>query len=166
MQGGPHDHINAAKAVAFGEALRPDFKLYARQIVKNAKALADELMAQGVKLVTNGTDNHLVVIDLRTKGLTGKGKDLQHSLDEAGITVNKNTVPYEPSSPFYPSGLRMGTPALTTRGMKDGEMKDIARWIAKVIDNHHDEKMLAKIREEVKELCKQFPLYPGLSILK
>lgn len=166
MQGGPHDHVNAAKAVAFGEALKPDFKEYAKQIVRNAKALSEELMSLGIKLVTNGTDNHLMVIDLRPKGLTGKGKEMQHAMDEAGITLNKNTVPYEPSSPFNPSGLRLGTPALTTRGMKESEMKEIARWIAKAIDHYEDHSVLEKIRLEVMELCKRFPLYPNLDILK
>jgi glycine hydroxymethyltransferase len=166
MQGGPHDHVNAGKAVAFGEALKPDFENYARQIVKNAKALAEELMANGVKLVTNGTDNHLMVIDLRPKGLTGKGKELQHAMDEVGITLNKNTVPYEPSSPFNPSGLRLGTPAITTRGLKESDMKVIGKSIATVLDNYQDTARLEKVRQDILELCKQHPLYPGLSILK
>ncbi|MHA1873326.1 MAG: serine hydroxymethyltransferase, partial [Candidatus Heimdallarchaeaceae archaeon] len=126
LQGGPHDNTTAAKAVALGEALKPEFKDYALQIVKNAKALADELMSLGIKLVTNGTDNHLILIDLRPEGLTGQGKLIQNALDAAGITVNKNTVPYEPSTPFNPSGIRLGTPAITTRGMKESEMKVIA----------------------------------------
>ncbi len=166
MQGGPHDHVNAAKAVAFGEALQLDFKGYAEQIVKNAKVLAEELMTNGVKLVTDGTDNHLMVIDLTPNGLMGKGKDLQNALDAAGITLNKNTIPYEPSSPFYPSGLRLGTPALTTRGMKESEMKVIGKAIATVISSHQDKAVLEKVRGDVLELCKQFPLYPELGILK
>ncbi|MHA1583866.1 MAG: serine hydroxymethyltransferase, partial [Promethearchaeota archaeon] len=133
LQGGPHDHVNAGKAVAFGEALRPEFKVYAAQIVKNAKALADDLMALDIKLVSNGTDNHLILIDMRPDGLTGEGKLIQNALDAAGITVNKNTVPYEPSTPFNPSGIRLGTPAITTRGMKESEMQVIAEGIAKVI---------------------------------
>jgi glycine hydroxymethyltransferase len=166
LQGGPHDHVNAAKAVAFGEALKPDFKEYAEQIVKNAKALADELMALGIKLVTNGTDNHLILIDLTTKDLTGKGKEVQFALDDAGITVNKNTIPYEPSSPFHPSGIRLGTPAVTTRGMKGSEMKVIAKGMATVIDNVDDKEKIAKVKQDILELTKQFPLYPGLGILK
>ena len=165
LQGGPHDHITAAKAVAFGEALKPDFKTYSQQIVKNAKAMADELMAHGVKLVTNGTDNHLMLIDLRLKKLTGKGKEVQNAMDEAGITLNKNTVPYDQASPFNPSGLRLGTPAVTTRGMKESEMKIIAQSIAKVIDNYENKSVLKKVRQDILELCKGFPLYPGLDIL-
>jgi glycine hydroxymethyltransferase len=166
LQGGPHDHVNAAKAVAFGEALKPEFKDYAKQIVKNAKAMADELMAQGIKLVTDGTDNHLLLIDLRPSDLTGKGKLVQNALDEAGITVNKNTVPYEPASPFNPSGIRLGTPAVTTRGMKEAEMKVIASGMARVIKAPEDKAVLGKVRKEILELTKQFPLYPGMSILK
>lgn len=166
LQGGPHDHVTAAKAVAFGEALKPDFKDYAKQIVRNAKAMADELMAQGIKLVTDGTDNHLMLIDLRPKNLIGKGKEIQNAMDEAGITLNKNTVPYEPASPFNPSGLRLGTPAVTTRGMKESEMNVIAGCIAKVIDGYEDKKVLKKARQDILELCKEFPLYPGLDILE
>ena len=166
LQGGPHDHVNAAKAVAFGEALKPEFKDYAKQIKKNAKAMADELMAQGIKLVTNGTDNHLVLIDLRPSNLTGKGKLVQNSLDEANITANKNTVPYEPASPFNPSGMRLGTPAVTTRGMKESEMKVIAKGISDVIKAPEDKAVIEKVKKSILELTKQFPLYPGLSILK
>jgi glycine hydroxymethyltransferase len=166
LQGGPHDHINAAKAVAFGEALKPEFKDYAKQIVKNAKAIADELMAQAIKLVTNGTDNHLVLIDMRPSGLTGKGKEIQHSLDEANITVNKNTVPYEPASPFNPSGIRLGTPAVTTRGMKESEMKVIAQGIARVINSKGDLKVCQEVKQNILELTREFPLYPNLGILK
>jgi glycine hydroxymethyltransferase len=166
IQGGPHDHVIAAKAVAFGEALQPDFKDYAKQIVKNAKAMADELMSQGLDLVSNGTDNHLVLIKLTTKGLTGKAKEVQDALEKAEIFVNKNTIPYEPGSPFHPSGLRLGTPAITTRGMKENEMKEIARCIARVIDNYTDEKVLQKVKQDILELCNQFPLYPGFDILR
>ena len=137
-----------------------------KQIVKNAKALADELMALDTKLVTNGTDNHLILIDLRPEDLIGKGGPIQNALDEAGITVNKNTVPYEPSSPFHPSGLRLGTPAITSRGMKESEMKVIAEGISKVIKSKGDAEVSEKVRENILELTKQFPLYPGLSILK
>ncbi len=166
MQGGPHDNVNAAKAVAFGEALKPDFKDYSKQIVKNAKALAEELMANGIKLVTDGTDNHLMLIDLRPNGGEGKGKDFQNAFDETGITINKNTIPYEPSSPFHPSGIRLGTPAVTTRGMKESEMKIIGKEIAKVINNYKDKAVLKKVKAEILELCKEFPLYPNLGILK
>ena len=166
IQGGPHDHVNAAKAVAFAEDLRPEFKDYSKQIVKNAKALADELMAKGIKLVTDGTDNHLMLIDLTKKNLTGKGKELQNALDEALITVNKNTIPYEPASPFNPSGLRLGTPAVTTRDMKEPEMEVIGKAIATVIDNYEDKKVLNKVKSNILELTRQFPLYPGMGILK
>ena len=164
LQGGPHDHINAGKAVAFAEALKPEFKDYAAQIVKNAKAMAEELMAQGIKLVTDGSDNHLILIDLRPHDLTGKGKLVQDALDDAGITVNKNTVPYEPASPFNPSGLRLGSPAVTTRGMKEDEMKIIADSIAKIINKPEDKILITKIRTDILDLTKDFPLYPGLEI--
>lgn len=166
LQGGPHDHITAAKAVAFGEALRPEFKEYARQIVKNAKALAEELMAQGVKLVTDGTDNHLMLIDLRPKGLKGRGKQLQSAMDKANITLNKNAVPFQEASPFNPSGLRLGTPAVTTRGMKEGEMKVIAQCISRVIYNYKDDTVLEKVRLEIVELVKDFPIYPDFGVLE
>ncbi|MCG3221579.1 MAG: serine hydroxymethyltransferase, partial [Candidatus Heimdallarchaeota archaeon] len=166
LQGGPHDHSTAARAVAFAEAMKPEFKDYAKQIVDNAKVLADELMALDIKLVTNGTDNHLILIDLRPEDLTGKGGPIQTALDEAGITLNKNTVPYEPSSPFNPSGLRLGTPAITSRGMKESEMKVIAEGLAKVIKAKGSSEATVKVKEDILELTKQFPLYPGLSILK
>lgn len=165
-QGGPHDHMQAAKAVAFKEALQPDFKKYIGQVVKNSKALAEELMSLGVKLVTDGTDNHLMLIDLTPKGLTGKGKEVQNSLEEAGIFTNRNTIPYEPNTPFNPSGLRIGTPAVTTRGFKESEMKEIAKGISLVIDNYEDKKIIQKVKKDILELCKQFPLYKGLEILK
>jgi glycine hydroxymethyltransferase len=166
LQGGPHDHVNAAKAVAFGEDLKPDYKDYCTQIVKNAKALADTLMGKGLELVTGGTDNHLMVIKLVNKGLTGKGKEVQNALDDAGITVNKNTIPYEPGSPFNPSGIRLGTPAITTRGFKESEMKVVGECIAKVIDGHNDKKTINKVKKDIFELCKRFPLYPDFDILK
>lgn len=166
LQGGPHDHTTAAKAVAFEEAMKPEFKDYTHQIVKNAKAMADELMAQGVKLVTNGTDNHLMLIDLRPKGLGGKGKQLQNAMDKANITLNKNSVPFQKASPFNPSGLRLGTPAVTTRGMKEDEMKFISQCIAKVIDNYKDKILLEKIRREIMEVVKDFPIYPHFTILE
>ena len=166
LQGGPHDHVNAAKAVTFAEALKPDYKNYCIQIVKNAKALSNALMDKGLELVTGGTDNHLMVIKLINKGLTGKGKEVQNALDAAGITVNKNTIPYEPSTPFNPSGIRLGTPAVTTRGFKESEMELIGESIAKVIDNLNDKSVIAKVKKDILELCKNYPLYPDFDILK
>jgi glycine hydroxymethyltransferase len=152
--------------VALKEAMQPEFKDYARQIRKNANAMADELMAQGAKLVTDGTDNHLMVIDMRPKGLTGKGRQVEKAMDKAGITLNKNSVPFDDASKFNPSGLRLGTPAVTTRGMKESEMREIARCIARVMDNSRDDAALEKIRMDIKELASGFPLYPGLKVLK
>ena len=166
LQGGPHDHVNAAKAVAFKEALQPEYKKYCEQIVKNAKALAESLMDNGLELVTGGTDNHLMVIKLVNKGLTGKGKEVQNALGEAEIYVNKNTIPYEPGSPFNPSGIRLGTPAITTRGMKESEMEVIAECIEKVIDNYTDKNVIERAKNDILELCKGFPLYPGMEILR
>ena len=166
LQGGPHDHITAAKAVAFSEALRPEFKTYAAQIVKNAKAMADELMAQGVKLVTDGTDNHLMVIDMRPSGLTGKGRQLQTAMDKAGITLNRNSVPFDEARPFNPSGLRLGTPAVTTRGMGEDEMRVIARCIARVLGDYKDKAALEKTRQEIVDLVSDFPLYPDFTVLE
>lgn len=166
LQGGPHDHVNAAKAVAFSEALQPEFRGYAHQIVRNAKAMAESLMDEGIKLVTGGTDNHLLLIDLRPSGLTGKGKEVQHALDEASITTNKNTVPFEPASPFNPSGIRLGTPAITTRGMKEPDMQVIAKGIAAVIKDVTNKKVIAQVKADITELCRDFPLYPGMGVLK
>lgn len=160
MQGGPLEHAIAAKAVCFHEALQPSFSQYAHQIVKNARAMADELMAQGMVLVSGGTDTHLLLIDLRNMGITGK--EAQLALDEAGITCNKNTVPYDTQSPFVTSGIRLGTPALTTRGMKEGEMKEIARMIKRVVSAHGDSALKQKVRQEVLALTSKFPLYPEL----
>jgi len=157
LQGGPHNHINAAKAVAFKEALQPQFKEYAKQIVKNAKALAEELMSLGQKLVSNGTDNHLMLVDLRPKGITGK--EAETALDKAAIYCNKNTVPFDERKPWDPSGIRIGTPVLTTRGMKESEMKEVARFINKAIENVGNEAELKKIREEVLGFCRKFPFY-------
>jgi len=164
IQGGPHDHITLAKAVAFGEALKPDFKSYTEQIVKNAKVLAEELTNQGLTLVTGGTDNHLMVIDLCGNDLTGKGKQVQNALEKAEIYVNKNTIPYEPASPFNPSGIRLGTPAVTSRGMIEDDMKVIAKGIADVVKNHEDETMLEDVRKRMQELTSKHPLYPELDI--
>lgn len=157
IQGGPLEHVIAAKAVAFHEALQPSFKTYAKQIVLNAQALAEALLLGGLKLVTGGTDNHLVLVDLSESTVTGKEAEL--ALDRAGITVNKNTVPNEKRSPFVTSGVRIGTPALTTRGMRESEMKLIGSWIADVIHHHQDEQKLAEIRSEVAELCQSYPIY-------
>jgi glycine hydroxymethyltransferase len=157
IQGGPLEHVIAAKAVAFREALDPSFKSYIQQVIKNAKALATELMNRGIKLVSGGTDNHLVLVDLSELEITGK--DAEIALDHAGITVNKNTVPNEKRSPFVTSGIRIGTPALTTRGMKESEMKLIAGWICEVITRPHDEFLRKKIRDMVVDLCKEFPIY-------
>lgn len=160
MQGGPLMHVIAAKAVALQEALQPSFKTYAEQIVKNAKALGDEVMSRGFKLVSGGTDNHLILLDLRDRDLTGK--DAEHALEAAGMTVNKNTVPGETRSPFVTSGLRIGTPALTTRGMGEAEMRKIGGWIADVLGAPTDESLGRRVRGQVGELTRAFPLYPDL----
>jgi glycine hydroxymethyltransferase len=157
MQGGPLMHVIAAKAVAFQEALQPEFKDYQIQIVKNARALAEGLIAEGFRLVAGGTDTHLMLVDLTDKGITGK--DAQLALDEARITVNKNTIPFETRSPFVTSGVRLGTPALTTRGMKEPQMKQIAKMIAKVLKDVTAKTTQEQVGEEVKELCSHFPLY-------
>jgi glycine hydroxymethyltransferase len=161
LQGGPHEHIIAAKAVCFKEALQEDFKYYTQQIVKNAKALAESLMENGIKLVTNGTDNHLILIDLRPFGI-GLGKQAAVALEEAGFCTNCNTVPYDPSTPFKPSGVRIGTPALTTRGMKESEMKIIGQWMAKVIKDMDNSDIKKRIKSNVADLCNQFPIYENL----
>lgn len=157
IQGGPLEHVIAGKAVAFGEALKPEFKAYSEQVLVNAKTLAEEMMSHGFKLITGGTDNHLILVDLSDREITGKQAEI--SLDEAGITVNKNTVPNEKRSPFVTSGIRIGTPALTTRGMGPNEMKQIAKWITSVLKNPEDSNLKNKVHEEVKQLCLQFPIY-------
>jgi glycine hydroxymethyltransferase len=158
LQGGPLMHVIAAKAVAFGEALRPEFKIYARAVVENAKALADTLVSGGYAIVAGGTDNHLMLVDLRNKGLTGKAAE--KALDLAGITVNKNTVPKETQSPFVTSGIRIGTPAVTTRGMRESEMERIADLIDQVLMSAEDASVAARVKEEVRTLANAFPLYP------
>ena len=160
VQGGPLVHIIAAKAVAFGEALREDFKEYQKQVVANAKVLAEELRNQGLRLVSGGTDNHLLLVDvfLNGKGITGK--EAEKALEEVNITVNKNTIPFDPNKPMIASGIRLGTPALTTRGMKEPQMRQIARMIAEVIREPKSEEIKSKIKKEVAELSAQFPLYP------
>lgn len=157
IQGGPLEHVIAAKAVAFKEALQPSFKDYARQVVENAKVLGECLLSEKLDLVTGGTDNHLILLDLSATEVTGK--DAEIALDKAGITVNKNTVPNEKRSPFVTSGVRIGTPALTTRGMGTKEMKLIAKWISTVVKNVNDDTIIKKIRSEVEELCQQYPIY-------
>jgi len=156
LQGGPHDHIIAGKAVCFAEALLPDFADYAKQIILNAKALAEALKKYGFDLVTGGTDTHLILIDLTNKNITGK--EAQTTLDAVGITLNKNTVPHEKRSPMDPSGIRLGTPAATTRGMKEEDMKKIAGWINDALANKDDAAKLQQIKEEVKNFCLQFPI--------
>ena len=156
-QGGPLMHIIAAKAVAFREALEPGFREYQHQIIKNAKALAAALSAAGMRLVSGGTDNHLMLLDLTNKGITGK--DAQETLDRAGITANKNGIPFDTRGPMITSGIRLGTPALTTRGMKEEDMNTIARLISVVIDGINDESVITGVREEVRRLCEKFPLY-------
>src|SRR5438270_1693442 len=157
-QGGPLEHVIAAKAVCFREALDPSFKRYASQIVANARALAGALMERGLHIVSGGTDNHLMLVDLRNKGLTGK--IAQSALDNAGITVNKNTVPKETQSPFVTSGVRIGTPAVTTRGMRESEMQRISEFIDRVLGAPEDQDVLNTVRGEVRELANAFPLYP------
>jgi len=157
IQGGPLEHVIAAKAVSFGEALRPDFKDYIGQVIKNAQALSHALLSHGFDLVTGGTDNHLLLLDLSSREVTGK--DAEIALDHAGITVNKNTVPNEKRSPFITSGIRIGTPALTTRGMKEKEMVLIAQWISNVLTEPNNQTLLTKIKTQVQELCQSFPIY-------
>ena len=157
IQGGPLMHVIAAKAVALKEALSPEFKEYAKQIVKNAKALADTLQADGFRIVSGGTDNHLMLVDLTSKNITGKLA--QNLLDEVGITANKNTIPFEKLSPFVTSGIRLGSPALTTRGFKEEDMVEVANIIALVLDNPEDEAARQQAKERVAALCAKYPLY-------
>ena len=161
IQGGPLEHVIAGKAIAFGEALQPEFKSYIEQVIKNAKALAEALIKNGFSLVTGGTDNHLMLVDLsQSQNLSElTGKVAENALDEAGITVNKNTVPNEKRSPFVTSGIRIGTPALTTRGMKESEMIIIANWMTQVLKDPSNEELKLNIKNKVKELCRSFPIY-------
>ena len=156
-QGGPLMHVIAAKAVAFGEALQPDFKEYQKQVKANAKVMAEEFINLGYDLVSGGTDNHLILVDLRSKGLTGKVAE--ESLDEAGITVNKNMVPFDTESPFVTSGIRIGTPALTTRGFKENEFRSVVELIDQVLQKPKDESNRIKVKQQVREMCEKFPLY-------
>jgi len=160
QQGGPLMHVVAAKAVAFKEALQPEFKLYAAQIVANAKALAESLMAEGYRVVSGGTDTHLMLVDVFVKGMFGS--EAEKALGEAGITVNKNAIPFDTNPPMKPSGIRIGTPALTTRGMREAEMRIIARWIVEALEHRTDSARLSKIRGQVLEMAEQFPLYGWL----
>ena len=157
IQGGPLMHVIAAKAVAFKEALSDEFKVYQQQVLDNAKALADELVKKGFRIVSGGTDNHLMLVDLRSKNITGK--EAQFLLDEIGITANRNTIPFEPLSPFVTSGIRLGTPALTTRGLKEDDIREVADIIADVIENREDGAVIETAKAKVQAICKKFPLY-------
>jgi glycine hydroxymethyltransferase len=159
-QGGPLEHVIAAKAISFGEILTDEYTAYAKQIIANAQAMAKALVSRGYDLISNGTDNHLMLIDLRNKNLTGK--KAQETLDKAHITLNKNTVPFDDKSPFVTSGIRVGVPAITTRGMKEDDMETVVSMIDKVLMNADDEKTIASVKAEVKEFMKKFPLYPEL----
>ncbi|MFN3813603.1 MAG: serine hydroxymethyltransferase [Aquificaceae bacterium] len=160
IQGGPLMHVIAAKAVAFKEALSEEFKDYAKQVVKNARALAEELIKEGFKIVSGGTDSHMILLDLRGTGLTGK--EVEEALGRANIAVNKNAVPFDPLPPVKTSGIRIGTPAMTTRGMKEDEMKTIAKLISMVIKDIKNEAVIGRVKQDVMELCEHFPLYPEL----
>ena len=157
IQGGPLMHVVAAKAVAFKEALSDEFKVYQQQVLDNTKALADELVKKGFRIVSGGTDNHLMLVDLRSKNITGK--EAQFLLDEIGITANRNTIPFEPLSPFVTSGIRLGTPALTTRGLKEEDIREVADIIADVIENREDSAVIETTKAKVQAICKKFPLY-------
>ena len=157
IQGGPLMHVIAAKAVAFKEALSDEFKVYQQQVLDNAKALADELVKKGFRIVSGGTDNHLMLVDLRSKNITGK--EAQFLLDEIGITANRNTIPFEPLSPFVTSGIRLGTPALTTRRLKEEDIREVADIIADVIENREDSAVIETTKAKVQAICKKFPLY-------
>lgn len=156
-QGGPLMHIIAAKAVAFKEAMQPEFKTYIQQVKKNAKVMAETFVERGLNIVSGGTDNHLFLVDMVEKGLTGKEVDA--ALGRANITVNKNAVPNDPQSPFVTSGIRIGTPSITTRGFDENDSKQVANWICDIMDNMGDESVIEKVKGEVLELCKQRPLY-------
>ncbi|MCS7082195.1 MAG: serine hydroxymethyltransferase [Bacteroidetes bacterium] len=162
IQGGPLMHVILGKAVAFGEALQPSFVAYARQVIRNAQALAERLLEHGYKLVSGGTDNHLVLVDLRPQGLTGK--QAEEALERAGITVNKNMVPFDTQSPLVTSGIRIGTPAVTTRGLREAEIRYVADLIHEVLSNPENETVLKRVRQEVVALCERFPLYDFVSV--
>ena len=162
IQGGPLMHVIAAKAVAFKEALEPEFKAYQQQVAKNAKVMAETLMARGYKIVSGGTDNHLMLVDLIDKGITGKAADA--ALGAANITVNKNSVPNDPQSPFVTSGIRVGTPAITTRGFKEAEVQQLANWIADVLDNIEDTATIEHVKGQVLDICARFPVYGSTAL--
>ncbi len=157
MQGGPHDHINAGKAVAFYEALQPEFQTYAKNVIKNAQAMADELMQLGYKIISDGTDNHLMVVDMTSKGVSGKESEV--ALEKVGISTSRSTIPFDTRKPMDPSGLRLGTAAITTRGFTEEDSREVARIIDRTIQARNDDAALAKIREEIIALCKKHPLY-------
>jgi glycine hydroxymethyltransferase len=159
-QGGPLEHVIAAKAVSFAEILDPSFKIYGQQVITNAQAMAKAFVSRGYQLISGGTDNHLMLIDLRNKNLTGK--KAQETLDKAHITLNKNAVPFDDKSPFVTSGIRVGVPAVTTRGMKETDMETVVAMIDKVLAHTDDEQVIASVRSEVKTFMQQFPLYPEL----
>ena len=156
LQGGPLEHVIAGKAVCFGEASRPDFRDYARQVVANARVLGEELVSAGFRLISGGTDNHLILIDMTSKGLTGKIAEA--ALGRAGITVNKNLIPFDKRKPLDPSGIRMGTPALTTRGLKEDAIRDVAKWIVAALKAPDDEANAARVRSEIHEFVKDYPV--------
>ena len=160
IQGGPLMHVIAAKAVALGEALKPEFKEYAKQIIANCQALAEGLIAEGFRLVSGGTDNHLLLVDVRGQKMTGK--TAEHLLDEVGVTCNKNTIPFDPESPFVTSGIRLGTAAVTTRGFKEADMKEVAAIIGLVLNNPEDAEKQAEAAQRVAALCAKYPMYPML----
>jgi glycine hydroxymethyltransferase len=162
IQGGPLMHIIAAKAVSFKEALQPSFQTYAQHVVQNSSVLAETLKQEGAALVSGGTDNHLLLLDVRPWGLTGK--EAEHLLEEAGITVNKNTIPFDPTSPFVTSGIRIGTAAVTTRGMRKEEMETIARSIAAVLKGKGNSSVIEQVKGKISELCSGYPLYHQISI--
>ena len=157
MQGGPHDHITAAKAVAFKEALEPEFKIYCQQIVQNAKAMANRFMELGYNIVSSGTDNHLMVLDLRNKGISGL--EAEQALEKIGVSVSRSTIPNDPAPPMKPSGIRIGTPAITTRGFKEAEVLILTNLMDEAFLNKENEEKLAEIKEKIKDLCKRFPIY-------
>jgi glycine hydroxymethyltransferase len=160
IQGGPLMHVIAAKAVSFKEAMSEEFVLYQQQVVKNSQALSAALTHHGYKLVSGGSDNHLLLVDLTDKDITGK--DAEEILESAGLTVNKNAIPFDTQSRFVTGGIRLGTPVVTSRGLKESEMEQIAEWMNQAIMNRSDEQVISRIRSEVRELCERFPLYPDL----
>lgn len=161
VQGGPHDHINAAKAVAFGEALKPEFVQYAQQVIANARGFAAALMKRGYRVISGGTDNHIVLIDMfGSKQITGK--EAEHALEQVNISINKNMIPYDPRKPLDPSGVRLGTPAITTRGLKESDMETVAGFIDETLINRTDEAKLTSIRSRVTQFARQFPV-PGIT---